>query len=123
MATASKTYVVEDADNSAGSGSPSGVFPGTLKGLLEALDAARFRSAAGTPKVLVVAEGNNRRVIRRPRSFLPPSWSSATSISRRSRTMPSSARRSGTLLPGIRRKFRWPIWIFPQPRKLMMIAA
>ncbi|TVZ07337.1 hypothetical protein EAS64_08640 [Trebonia kvetii] len=65
MANAAKTYVVEDADESAKSGIPPGVFPGTLAGLLDALDAARYRSAAGTPKVLVIAEGKNRQVIRR----------------------------------------------------------
>ena len=65
MANAAKTYVVEDADESAKSAIPPGVFPGTLAGLLDALDAARYRSAAGTPKVLVISEGKNRRVIRR----------------------------------------------------------
>ena len=68
MASAAKTYVVEDADEdadeSARSGIPSGVFPGTLQGLLEALDAARYHSAAGTPKVLVIAEGETRQAIR-----------------------------------------------------------
>jgi len=63
MATAAKTYVVEDAEKS-----PKGVstpFPGTLRGLLDALDAAQYRSAAGTPKVVVIAEGKQRQVIRR----------------------------------------------------------
>jgi hypothetical protein len=65
MATAGKLYVVEDADPEARSGIPAGTFPGTLAGLLDALDAARYRSAAGTPKVLVIAAGKNRQVIRR----------------------------------------------------------
>jgi hypothetical protein len=65
MVTAEKVYVVEDADPEAGSGIPAGTFPGTLAGLLDALDAARYRSAAGTPKALVIAEGKNRQVIRR----------------------------------------------------------
>jgi hypothetical protein len=65
MATASKTYVVEDADKDARSKIPPGVFPGTLQGLLDALDAVRYRSAAGSPKVLVIVEGKKRHVIRR----------------------------------------------------------
>jgi hypothetical protein len=65
MATARKSYVVEDADKEAGSGTPPGVFPGTLRGLLDALDAACHRSAAGTPKALIIVEGGRRQVIRR----------------------------------------------------------
>jgi hypothetical protein len=65
MATDLKVYSVEDADPEVSSGIPAGTFPGTLAGLLDALDAARFRSASGTPKVLVIAEGKNRQVIRR----------------------------------------------------------
>jgi hypothetical protein len=65
MAMAGKVYVVEDADVGASSGIPAGTFPGTLAGLLDALDAARYRSAAGTPKVLAIAEGKDRQVIRR----------------------------------------------------------
>ena len=65
MAMAGKVYVVEDADPGASSGIPAGTFPGTLAGLLDALDAARYRSAAGTPKVLVIAEAKDRQVIRR----------------------------------------------------------
>jgi hypothetical protein len=61
MATDLKVYSVEDADPESSSGIPAGTFPGTLAGLLDALDAARYRSAAGTPKVLVIAEGKNRR--------------------------------------------------------------
>jgi hypothetical protein len=69
MASAAKTYVVEDAGESAKSGIPPGVFPGTLAGLVDALDAARYRSAAtGTPKVLAIVEGKQRTVIRRLRA-------------------------------------------------------
>lgn len=54
MASATKTYLVEDAT----SGIPPGVFPGTLAGLLDALDAAWYRSAAaGTKIVLAIVEG------------------------------------------------------------------
>jgi hypothetical protein len=63
VANAEKTYVVEDAEKN-----PKGVrtpFPGTLTGLIDALDAARYRSAAGTPKVVVIMEGKHRQVIRR----------------------------------------------------------
>ncbi|WP_246115696.1 hypothetical protein [Trebonia kvetii] len=66
MATDVKVYSVEDADQESSSGIPAGTFPGTLAGLLDALDAARYRSAAaGTPIALVIAEGKNRQVIRR----------------------------------------------------------
>ena len=65
MAAGVKVYRVEDADPGSSSGIPAGTFPGTLAGLLDALDAARYRSAAGTPKVLVIEEGKNRQVIRR----------------------------------------------------------
>ncbi len=41
------------------------VFPGTLQGLLGALDAGMYRSAAGTPKVVVIVEGKHRKIIRR----------------------------------------------------------
>jgi hypothetical protein len=65
VATASKSYFVEDAEKQA---SPKGArtpFPYTLQGLLDALDAARYRSAAGTPKVVVIIEGKRRQIIRR----------------------------------------------------------
>ena len=65
MAKAGKEYVVEDADPEASSDIPAGTFPGPLAGLLDALDAARYRSAAGTPKALVIVEGKDRQVIRR----------------------------------------------------------
>jgi len=65
MATAEKTYVVEDTDRHAKSGTPSAIFPGTLQGLLEALGAARYHSAAGTPKAVIIVEGKQRQVIRR----------------------------------------------------------
>jgi hypothetical protein len=65
MATVGKVYVVEDAGKNARSNIPAGTFPGTLAGLLDALDAARYRSAAGTPKALVIVEGKRRQVIRR----------------------------------------------------------
>jgi hypothetical protein len=65
MATAGKTYVVEDVDKKAAAKIPTGVFPGTLEGLLDALDAARYRSAADTPKALVIVDGRQRQVIRR----------------------------------------------------------
>jgi len=64
MAEAVKTYIVRDADVGGGN-SMARTFPGTLKGLTEALDDARFRSASGAPKVVVVMEGKQRRIIRR----------------------------------------------------------
>lgn len=65
MATAGKPYVVEDAGEGADPGGETAIFPGTLRGLLDALDAARYRSAAGSPKMLVIVEGKERQVIRR----------------------------------------------------------
>ena len=50
MATAAKTYLVEDAEKSSDPRTAHTPFPGTLAGLLDALGAARYRSAAGTPK-------------------------------------------------------------------------
>jgi hypothetical protein len=64
MAEAVKTYIVRDADVGGGN-SMARTFPGTLRGLTEALDDARFRSASGAPKVVVVMEGKQRRIIRR----------------------------------------------------------
>jgi hypothetical protein len=65
MATAAKTYVVEDAEQSSNPKAAHTPFPGTLAGLVDALDAARYRSAAGTPKVVVIVEGKQRKIIRR----------------------------------------------------------
>jgi len=58
---ADKVYVVEDSDPDSEPKSTTGIFPGTLRGLLDALEAARFRSAAGTPKSLVIVEGKRRQ--------------------------------------------------------------
>jgi hypothetical protein len=46
VAASGKTYLVENADKNAEPDIPPAVFPGTLKGLLDALDAARYRSAS-----------------------------------------------------------------------------
>ena len=60
---------------------PGRDFPGHARGPARALDAARYRSAAGTPKVLVIAEGKDRQVIRRfengHETWLDPGSSSA----------------------------------------------
>ncbi len=81
-ATAGKTYVVEDADKDARSEIPPGVLPGTLQGLLDALDAALYRSAVGTPKAVVIAEGDHRQVIRRFENGAEAWSASAAEISR-----------------------------------------
>src|SRR5262245_30930996 len=65
MATAAKTYIVEDAAKSPDPKAVRTPFPGTLAGLLDALDAARYRSAAGTAKVVVMVEGEQQTIIRR----------------------------------------------------------
>lgn len=64
MVTAAKTYIVEDAEQSPDPRAVHTPFPGTLAGLVDALDAARYRSAAGTPKVVVIVDGNQRTIIR-----------------------------------------------------------
>ena len=64
MATG-KVYEVLSADENDGSKIPTGTFPGTLAGLIDALDAARYRSAADTPKKVVIVEGERRQIIRR----------------------------------------------------------
>jgi hypothetical protein len=70
MAAVGKAYIVEDADTNAGSNIPPGIFRGTLQRLLDALDAARYRSVAGTPKALIIAEGKRRQIIRRSSTAL-----------------------------------------------------
>lgn len=65
MARAGKSYIVEDAERGTDPAGVSTPFPGTLAGLLDALDAGRYRSAAGSPKVVVIVEGKERKVIRR----------------------------------------------------------
>lgn len=62
MATAARTYGVEDAEENPDTATTPRVFPGTLRGLL---DAARCRSAAGAPKAVVIVKGKQRQVIRR----------------------------------------------------------
>jgi hypothetical protein len=54
-----------DAEKSSSSKASHTPFPGTLAGLLDALAAARYRSAAGTAKVVVIVEGRRRTIIRR----------------------------------------------------------
>jgi len=58
-------YVVRDDDPDAPSGNVDKLYPYTLKGLLEALEEARFRSAAGPPQVVVAKGEDGMRVIRR----------------------------------------------------------
>ena len=58
-------YVVRDEDPGAPSGNVDKLYPYTLKGLIEALEEARFRSAAGPPQVVVVKGEDGMRVIRR----------------------------------------------------------
>lgn len=65
MSATGKTYVVQDAEMTSSPKTADTPFPGTLAGLLDALDAARLRSAAGTPKIVVIVEGKRRTIIRR----------------------------------------------------------
>jgi hypothetical protein len=58
-------YVVRDDDPGGPSGNVDKLYPYTLKGLVEALEEARFRSFAGPPQVVVVKGDEGMRVIRR----------------------------------------------------------
>lgn len=89
MATAAKTYIVENADASSDPKTARTPFPGTLTGLIEALDAARYRSAAGTPKAVVIVEGK-RQVIRRYEHGLQV-WSASRAEIRHERGSGASA--------------------------------
>ena len=58
-------YVVRDDGPGGPSGNVDKVYPYTLKGLVDALEEARFRSFAGPPQVVVAAGEDGMRVIRR----------------------------------------------------------
>jgi hypothetical protein len=58
-------YVVRDDSPGGPSGNVDKLYPYTLKGLVEALEEARFRSVAGPPQVVVVKGEDGMRVIRR----------------------------------------------------------
>lgn len=60
MAEAAKVYIMRDANSGTRRNHMAGTFPGTLRGLTEALDDARYRSAAGPPKVVIVGTGKQR---------------------------------------------------------------
>jgi hypothetical protein len=59
------TYVVRDDSPGGPSGNVDKLYPYTLKGLVAALEEARFRSYAGPPQVVVVKSEDGMRVIRR----------------------------------------------------------
>ena len=58
-------YVVRDDGPGGPSGNVDKLFPYTLKGLVDALEEARFRSFAGPPQVVAVTGEDGMRVIRR----------------------------------------------------------
>ncbi len=58
-------YVVRDDRPGGPSGNVEKLFPYTLKGLVEALEEARFRSFAGPPQVVLAKGEDGMRVIRR----------------------------------------------------------
>ena len=58
-------YVVRDDDPGAPSENVDKLYPYTLKGLVEALEEARFRSSGGPPQVVVAKAEDGMRVIRR----------------------------------------------------------
>jgi hypothetical protein len=65
MARAGGAYVVRDDDTGAISGNVDKLYPYTLKGLIDALEEARFRSFAGPPQVVMVKAESGMKVIRR----------------------------------------------------------
>jgi hypothetical protein len=58
-------YVVRNDSPGAPSGNVDKLYPYTLKGLVEALEEARFRSFAGPPQLVLVKGEDGMRVIRR----------------------------------------------------------
>ncbi len=58
-------YVVRDEIPGGPSGNVEKLYPYTLKGLVEALEEARFRSFAGPPQVVLATGEDGMRVIRR----------------------------------------------------------
>ena len=62
-----KAYVVRDANvvQRVGEGEVTRVYPYTLKGLMEALEEARFQSFGGKTQVVAVVAGRRSTVIRR----------------------------------------------------------
>jgi len=58
-------YVVRDDGPDGPSGNVDKLFPYTLRGLVDALEEARFRSFAGPPQAVVVKGEDGTRVIRR----------------------------------------------------------
>jgi hypothetical protein len=58
-------YVVRDDSSGGPSGNVDKLYPYTLKGLLEALEEARFRSYAGPPQVVMTMSEGGMKPIRR----------------------------------------------------------
>jgi hypothetical protein len=65
MARAGGAYLVRDESAGPGPGNIDKLYPYTLKGLLDALEEARFRSFAGPPQVVEVRTETGMKVIRR----------------------------------------------------------
>jgi hypothetical protein len=61
-----RAYLVRDEKPATGVSHPDRVFPYTLRGLLDALDAGAWRSSSGTPQAVHVREvGKPPRLVRR----------------------------------------------------------
>jgi hypothetical protein len=58
-------YVVRDDSPGGPLGNVDKLYPYTLKGLVEALEEARFRSYAGPPQVVVAKSEDGMKLIRR----------------------------------------------------------
>jgi hypothetical protein len=62
---AREAYVVRDESPGGPSGNVEKLYPYTLRGLVDALEEARFRSFAGPPQVVLATGEDGLRVIRR----------------------------------------------------------
>ena len=65
MARAGSAYIVRDDSADTTSGNVDKLYPYTLKGLIDALEEARFRSYAGPPQVVLVRGESGLKQIRR----------------------------------------------------------
>jgi hypothetical protein len=65
MAMGGRAYVVRADSEKTETGNVDKLYPYTLRGLTDALADARFRSAAGSPQVIVVIGEESSRIIRR----------------------------------------------------------
>jgi hypothetical protein len=110
VAKTAKTYLVEDAEKDAEPKGTPAAFPGTLQRLLDALDAARYRSAAGSSKTVGRATRTDRLTARcwRLRNGEQPDAQGSGVIRPASVARPERARAAGRDRPTPRARNRPP---------------